>query len=121
MNEDEVLAFVHTDIGSVWALELLIFLKRNPKRNWKLADLVLELRSSSTAVIQAAARLQAAGFISEKSKGTYRFEPRSPRHYEMAIAIESLYAEKPMALIKAIAAIPDEKLRNFSDAFKLRE
>lgn len=121
MNEDEVLAYVHTDIGSVWAVELLIFLKGRPGRAWRIEDLVLALRSSSLAVAQAIERLQAAGFVSQKSPGTYSFEPRSSRHLEMAAAIEKLSAEKPMTLAKAIAEIPNEKLRSFSDAFKLRD
>lgn len=121
MNEDEVLAFVHTDIGSVWAVELLIFLMGHPERAWEIKDLVLALRSSSMAVAQAMTRLRAAGFISEKSPGTYRFEPRSSRHLEMAAAIQKLSAQKPMTLAKAIAEIPNEKLRNFSDAFKFRD
>lgn len=121
MNEDEVLAFVHTDIGSVWAVELLIFLKGHSDRAWEINDLVLTLRSSSMAVAQAIARLRTAGFVNEKSPGTYCFEPRSSRHLEMAAAIEKLSAQKPMTLAKAIAEIPNEKLRNFSDAFKFRE
>ncbi len=121
MNEDEVLAFVHTDISSVWTLELLLFLKRSAGRAWPIGELVLEMRSSSMAVAQALGRLQAAGFVSEKSGGTYCFEPRSSRHGDLAAEIERLSTQKPMALIKAIAEIPNEKLRNFSDAFKLRE
>ena len=121
MNEDEVLGFVHTDIGSVWALELLLFLKRSANRNWQVGELVVELRSSSMAVAQALDRLQAAGFVNENSPGTYSFEPRSSRHRNMAADIERLSAQKPMALIKAIAEIPNEKLRNFSNAFKLKD
>lgn len=121
MNEEEVLAFIHTDLGSVCAVELLLLLKRDTGKDWQRQKLISALRSSSMAVTQAISRLQAAGMISEKSPGTYRFEPRSPRHQEMAAAIERISAEKPMTLIKAIAEIPNEKLRNFSDAFKFRD
>ena len=121
MTEEEVLAFVHSELGSVWALELLIFLKGNPDRNFRLEELVLQLRSSSLAVAQALARLRDNGFADETPGGTYRFAPRSPRHVDMAAAIERISFEKPMTLIKAIAEIPNEKLRNFSDAFKIRD
>ena len=119
MNEEEVLAFVHTELGSVWALELLILLKANPGRHFRLDELVLQLRSSSMAVAQALTRLKDNGFADEKPDGTYCFAPRSPRHREMAAAIEAISIAKPMSLIKAIAEIPNEKLRNFSDAFKI--
>lgn len=121
MTEEEVLAFVHSELGSVWALELLIFLKGNPDQNFRLEELVLQLRSSSLAVAQALARLRDNGFVDETPGGTYRFAPRSPRHVDMAAAIERISFEKPMTLIKAIAEIPNEKLRNFSDAFKIRD
>jgi hypothetical protein len=121
LNEDEVLAFVHTEIGSVWAVELLIFLKTHSHEGWSSEDLVLALRSSSMAVAQAINRLHAAGFIREQIPGTFRFEPRSSAHLEIAQAIATLSAQKPMKLARAIAEIPNEKLRNFSDAFKFRE
>lgn len=121
MNEDEILAFVHTEIGSVWAVELLIFLKTEPDRGWRVEDLVLSLRSSSLAVAQAINRLHGAGFIREQSPGVFKFEPRSSAHLEIAQAIELLSAQKPMKLIKAVAEIPSEGLRNFSDAFKFRD
>ena len=120
-EEQEVLAFVHSELGSVWALELLIFLKGNPERNFSLDDLVLQMRSSSMAVAQALTRLKDNGFAEETAGGTYRFAPRSPRHFDMAAAIERVSTQKPMTLIKAIAEIPNEKLRSFSDAFKIRD
>ena len=121
MREEEVLAFVHSVLGSVWALELLIFLKSNSERNFRLEELVLKLRSSSLAVAQGLTRLKDNGFAQETPGGTYRFAPRSHRHLQMAAAIESLSVEKPMTLIKAIAEIPNQQLRNFSDAFRLRD
>lgn len=121
LKEEEVLAFVHSELGSVWALELLTLLKANPDKHFRLGELVLQLRSSSMAVAQALTRLTENGFAGEKPDGTYCFAPRSPRHREMAAAIEALSMEKPMSLIKAIAEIPNEKLRSFSDAFKIRD
>jgi hypothetical protein len=121
LNEEEVLAFVHTKLGSVWALELLIFLKSNPEKSFRLDELVLQLRSSSMAMAQALTRLKGNGFTEETPGGTYRFAPRSPGHLDMAIAIERISFEKPMTLIKAIAETPNEKLRSFSDAFKIRD
>jgi hypothetical protein len=121
LREEEVLAFVHSELGSVWALELLILLKSNADKNFRLEELVLQLRSSSLAVAQGLTRLKDNGFAEEKADGTYCFAPRSPRHLQMATAIQSLSVEKPMTLIKAIAEIPNQQLRNFSDAFKIRD
>jgi len=121
LSEEEVLAFVHSELGSVWALELLIFLQNNPDNTFRLEELVLRLRSSSLAIAQGLARLKDNGFAEEAADGTYHFAPRSPRHLQMATAIQSISVEKPMTLIKAIAEIPNNQLRNFSDAFKIRD
>jgi hypothetical protein len=121
LNEEEVLAFVHTEIGSIGAVELLIFFKTHPNQGWGIEDLVLSLRSSSMAIAQAINRLHGAGFIREQSPGAFKFEPRTSAHLEIADAIASLSAQKPMKLARAIAELPNEKLRNFSDAFKLRD
>jgi hypothetical protein len=121
LSEEEVLAFVHSELGSVWALELLLFLKANEPNAFGPEQLIVQLRSSSTAVTQGLTRLTACGLAAVKPDGTYSFAPRSPRHRDMASAIEVLSTRKPMTLVKAIAELPDEKLRNFSDAFKFRD
>jgi hypothetical protein len=39
----------------------------------------------------------------------------------MAERIEAVYAAKPMAVAKAIMSAPNDKLRIFADAFKLKD
>lgn len=119
-KEEEVLAFVHTEIGSLGAVELLLLLRSNAAIEWNIEELVRSLRSSSLAIAQAINRLHSAGFINEERPRVFRFEPRSSAHEEIADEIARLSAQKPLRLAKAIAQIPSEKLRNFSDAFKFR-
>ena len=78
VNEEEVLAFVHTEIGSIGAVELLIFFKTHPNQGWCIEDLVLSLRSSSMEIAQAINRLHGAGFIREQSPGAFKLS-RAPR------------------------------------------
>src|SRR5687768_17487272 len=42
VNENDVLAFVQRSIKSVWALELLLLLRRDRQRTWRPEDMVLE-------------------------------------------------------------------------------
>lgn len=121
MTEDDILVFVGKSIRSVWALEVLVCLKRDRSRTWRAADLERELRSSAVAIRDALASLQAAQLIDEPSSGSYRYEPRSPELDRIAELIERTYATTPMTLIKALFADPNEKLRLFADAFKLKE
>lgn len=121
MNEAELIDFVRARIGSVYTLELLLLMKRDPARAWQANDLVRELRSSRTAVAEALGRLSEAGLISGKPDGHYVYAPANAERQQMADAIEKSYASTPFAVMKAIIGAPEQKLRAFSDAFKLKE
>jgi hypothetical protein len=121
VGEEEVVAFIRAHIGSLYALELLLLVKRDRDNSWRSDQLVRELRSSPTAVAEALSRLLKAGLVTENSSGHYTYEPASPEQERLADEIERLYAGRPISVVKAIVAAPDEKLRVFSDAFKLKE
>ena len=103
MTEDEVLAHVRAQIGSVSTLELLLLLKGSPKV-WPTDDLVRELRSSALAVARAVDNLKAAGLISEH-EGGYAFAPASAWHGELAAGIERIYLPRLAAFLLIIYAI----------------
>jgi DNA-binding IclR family transcriptional regulator len=121
VTEDDVLAFVQKSVKSVWALELLLLLRREKQRSWRPDDLVRELRSSQAAVGGALDGLRSAGFVDADAGELYRYAPASPELDEMAGSIEAVYAAKPMAVAKAIMSAPNDKLRIFADAFKLKD
>lgn len=121
MTEDDALAFATASIRSVWALEMLLTLKRNPHRPWTVDALILELRSSQVGVNEALANLRAAGLASEDNPGQFQYRAASPELDELATALEKIYAIKPMAVIKAVVSGPSDKLRIFSDAFKFKD
>jgi biotin operon repressor len=120
VREEDVLAFIRTSISSVWALELLLLVKRNKHRAWHANELVTELRSSSTAIKDAIGALRAAGVVGEEN-GLYRYQPASPALDEMIVEVARMYALKPLVVIKTIAMAPNERLRIFANSFKLKE
>jgi predicted transcriptional regulator len=120
VKEEAVLAYVRANIRSVSTLELLLLLERTQGHAWRPEDLVRELRSSSVAVSQGLDNLKVAGLVAEET-GRYAFKPSSTGQAELASSIEALYRVKPITLIKAIITDPAEKLRQFSDAFKLKD
>ena len=91
------------------------------RANAELRDLVRELRSSETAVMEALSRMNRAGLVAQNSDGRFAFAPVSARHEQLAAEIEKAYNSTPMSVVKAIIALPEEKLRAFSAAFKLKE
>lgn len=121
MSNEDLLAFVSSSISSVWALELLLLLKRDPQRNWRPSELIAEMRSSAAVIADALAGLQAAGLVAREGTDSYRYHASSDRLDELVIELQAEYAAKPMTVIKTIVAAPSDKLRRFSDAFKFKD
>ena len=102
--EEDVIDFIRAELGSLYALDLFLLIKRARNRSWQPADLVRELRSSRTAVAEALGRLVQAGLVVEKPPGSYLFAPTSPERERLAGEIERVYTSKPISSLEAIAA-----------------
>jgi DNA-binding IclR family transcriptional regulator len=120
VTEEEIYAFVRDSIGSVWALELLLFLRRGHERAWSSAELVRELRSSDTAITDCLTKLVSLGVIVSSEAG-YQYKPGSSQTAHAVDELQRLYAAKPISVMKAIMTAPNEKLRIFSNAFRLKD
>jgi len=119
LPEDTLLHFAATSISSVWALKLLLLMKKAP-RVWRVAELVAQLRGSDAAIAEAMQRLQNAGLVAE-AEGGFRYVPSSPDNEALANDLDALYRLKPVAVVSAIAKAPNIKLQILSDAFKLKK
>lgn len=114
----EVSSFIRSTFRSVWALEMLCFLRKNRGQPWSHADLVAALRGSELLVSQSVESLAAAGLVVE-ADGTVRYQPVSETVDKLATAAEALYATRPDAVRRMIVAAPPSGLTRFADAFKL--
>lgn len=119
VKEEDVCTFVQQAIGSVWALELLLLLRRDRNRAWRDGELVRELRSSDTVVRGALAQLANAGLAQQAGEG-WRYAAATPILEQATTALEKLYAAKPSLVIKSLLSAPNERLHIFSDAFKFK-
>jgi hypothetical protein len=119
--EIELQDFIQSSFKSVWALELLLFLKRHGDAPWATDDLVREMRGSEPVVMQSVQTLQAAGLVARDADGRVLFAPASPGLRDLAEAAETAYIEKPTAVRRIILAAPNEKLHTLADAFRLRK
>jgi len=120
VTDEEVLAFVQASIPSVWALELLLLVRRDGTQAWRVDALVRELRSTATVVDDSLAALQSAGMVVGQD-GLYRYQPASPAVDGLVAATARIYAIKPVSVIRAIVTAPNDKLRTFANSFKLKE
>lgn len=120
LTEDEKLFnFVRSHVPTVWTLELLLVLKRDPDRRWSSEQLVAELRGSEAVVTAALGQLKRAGLARIDEHARYGYEPALPGLAASADQLDQAYRERPFTIIKWIAA-PEDKLRSLADAFKFR-
>jgi len=119
VQEEDVLDFAASSIGSIWALELLL-LVRQERRTWTSAELMRQLRGSDVVIAQGLHRLRNAGLIADESSCAL-YKPNSPEIDALASELEKLYRLKPVTVVSAIANAPQRKLQILSDAFRLKK
>lgn len=116
--EHDILSFITSSFRSVWALELLLVLKREA-RVWGRSELVSTMRSSELVVTKALDTLVAAGLASIEGVGA-RYMPVSDDVAKCVEETEKLYAARPNAVRRAIVSASAGDVTAFADAFRLR-
>lgn len=120
MLDPKLLAFVRTSIPSIWALELLLLLRRAAPGYLTREELVQHLRATPTLIDRLCARLAASGLVAANNQGGYRFECATSDNEAMCEALALAADERPIALRDAIIAAPNDKLRDLADAFRFK-
>ena len=118
-SEEDLLHFITSSFRSVWALELLLVLKRE-RRTWSRSELVKTMRASQLVVSKALDALIAAGLASLEGEGA-RYMPVNEEVAEQVERTERLYATRPDAVRRAIVSSSVGGLTAFADAFRLRK
>jgi hypothetical protein len=117
-SEDDILRFVAASFPSVWALELLLTLKRE-RRIWTREELVAALRASELVVSHALDALLAAGLASMDSEGAV-YLPVNADVEDCVERVEQLYRSRPNRVRRTIISASTGSAAAFADAFKLR-
>lgn len=118
-SHQELLQFIASSFRSVWALELLLVLKSDP-RTWRQAELVTTMRASDLVVSKALSSLLAAGLASCDETGV-RYQPVNEDVADHVERTEALYASRPDAVRRAIVSASTGGVTAFADAFRLRK
>lgn len=121
MLDPNLLAFVRNSIRSIWSLEVLLLLRRKAPEGLAQDSIVTALRASHKLISKCLEQLAQAGLVSVEEGGVSRFAPATPVLAALCDALEKASHERPIALRDAIASSPDDKLRNFSDAFRFKD
>ena len=116
----ELSGFIRDHFKSVWSLELLLLLMRDPTLSWKREQLVAALRASDSVVATSMESLIAGGLIIRDKAEMTQYSPASADLDRLARETDALYASKPDAVRRLIVSNAGLGLTAFADAFKLK-
>lgn len=120
-SRQEVSSFIRATFRSVWALELLCFLRQNRGRSLSHEAMVAGLRGSDLVVTQSVESLNAAGLVLGEEDGSARYSPASEELDKLVDRTEALYAKSPDAVRRMIVAATNPGITAFAESFRLRK
>jgi hypothetical protein len=112
--------FIENYVRTVWAVELLLLLRREPREAWAPEILVRELRGSAALVEENLGWFVAGGLVRAEPDGRHIYDPASPMLSELCDELEATYRERPMAVMNAIMARANPQVKSLADAFRFR-
>ena len=120
-SEQDIESFIRATFRSVWALELLCFLRQNRERSLSHEEMVAGLRGSDLVVTQSVESLAAAGLVLNEADGSARYSPTDPELDGLVDGSEALYGKSPDAVRRMIVSGSNPSITAFADAFRLRK
>lgn len=116
----EVRAFVECHLVTGAQADVLLLVHRDADRVWIAGAVGRELRIDGKQAEQLLDRFVTSGLLRREADG-YRYEPRTRRLADVADAFVALYPTYRVAIISLIFSKPSGSIRDFSDAFRLRD
>ena len=117
-SDEDVLRFIAASFPSVWALEVLLLLRRE-RRPWTRDQLVATLRASELVVSKALDALVAAGLASVDEDAAI-YLPANHETEACVERVEKLYRTRPNAVRRTIIFTSTSSATAFANAFRLR-
>ncbi|HJT17125.1 MAG TPA: hypothetical protein VJ853_07050 [Thermoanaerobaculia bacterium] len=107
---------------SVESIEIVALLERSSSAFWTRQAISQQLGIPENVVESKLAALTASEILVRGDlTGAYRFAPRSNELCERLLELLRFYSEQRVIIINAIYSANLEKLRAFSDAFRLKK
>jgi len=117
--EDELPAFIRKHVRSVWALEVLLVLKRDGEALWSAEALAAEMRAPGALMRTLLEGFARTGLIATEPGPQYRYAPPPGVMAALCDALEAAYRQRPVAIINLISA-PEDRLQQLADAFRFK-
>ena len=120
-HDEDISDFIRVTFRSVWALELLCILRKQPDRALSHAEMVAGLRGSDAVVTRSLASLLAAGLVLTEADGSARYAPAGASLDAQAAAAVDMYRVSPQAVRRLIISSANPGITAFADSFRLRK
>lgn len=105
---------------SVEQLEILLLLRAHRGRDWSAEEIAKELRIAALSAANRLLDLAGRGLLVEASPGRFRYEPNDQALGAAVEGLAKVYPERRVSVIEIIFSKPNDVIRTFADAFKLR-
>lgn len=93
----------------------------NSEREWNAASVAKELRTSESSAGNYLSYLAAKNLLLSRETKFYQYKPGTPELTEIVPRLSELYKEMPVAIVTCIFEKPKDKLKDLSDAFRLKK
>jgi hypothetical protein len=117
--EHDLPLLIRSHIPSVWALELLLLLRRGQARPWDEKSISDELRATVPLVAASLKHFEHVGLVARDADGGFQYRPASSPLAAFCDALAVEYRERPVAVINLIAA-PEDRIQQLADAFRFK-
>lgn len=97
-----------------------LLLLRREQRGWTASAVARELRIDVDQAADILVRLRQRGLLRAEGE-SYYFHPRDAALTEAVAQLAELYPAYRIAIVYLIYAMPTRRIRDFSDAFRLRK
>lgn len=113
--------FLNDNIDSVTHLEVLLMLYKESDTEWNAASVAKELRTNESSAGNYLSHLAAKNLLLSRETKFYQYKPGTPELTELIPRLCDLYKEMPVAIVTCIFEKPKDKLKDLSDAFRLKK
>lgn len=113
--------FLTESIDSVAHLEVLLMLLTNPEKKFSAEEVSRELRSNVHSAENQLEQLTNKGLLRKQEPRHYQYAPSSDEKDQKVKELHDIYRKMPVAVVTCIYEKPQDKLKDFSDAFKLKK
>jgi hypothetical protein len=113
-------AFVEQHLATGAQVDVLLLLHRERERSWTADAIAQDLHVDGEHAELLLASLADSGLL-VREKRAYRYHPRTARLSDEADGFIAAYPSYRVAIIRLIFSKPRRSLRDFSDAFRLKD